>query len=29
MPKLKSFFIGQAAGTTAASNPRLLAGETI
>jgi 2-octaprenyl-6-methoxyphenol hydroxylase len=29
MPKLKSFFIGQAAGTTTASNPRLLAGETI
>jgi 2-octaprenyl-6-methoxyphenol hydroxylase len=29
MPKLKSFFIGQAAGTTSASNPRLLAGETI
>jgi 2-octaprenyl-6-methoxyphenol hydroxylase len=29
MPKLKSFFIGQAAGTTTASNPRLLTGDTI
>ncbi|PZM09650.1 2-octaprenyl-6-methoxyphenyl hydroxylase [Rhizobium tubonense] len=29
MPKLKSYFIGQAAGTTTSSNPRLLAGETI
>jgi 2-octaprenyl-6-methoxyphenol hydroxylase len=29
MPRLKSFFIGQAAGTTGAGNPRLLAGETI
>ncbi|CAN7601632.1 ubiquinone biosynthesis hydroxylase [Rhizobium leguminosarum] len=29
LPRLKSFFIGQAAGTTAKDNPRLLAGETI
>ena len=29
LPGLKSFFIGQAAGTTAKDNPRLLAGETI
>jgi 2-octaprenyl-6-methoxyphenol hydroxylase len=28
-PGLKSFLIGQAAGTTAKTNPRLLAGETI
>ncbi|WP_274533857.1 ubiquinone biosynthesis hydroxylase [Rhizobium sp. Root708] len=29
LPGLKSFFIGQAAGTTAPDNPRLLAGQTI
>ncbi len=29
LPSLKSFFIGQAAGTTAKDNPRLLAGEAI
>ncbi len=29
LPGLKSYFIGQAAGTTAKDNPRLLAGETI
>jgi len=29
LPGLKSYFIGQAAGTTAADNPRLLAGEAI
>ncbi|MBB3391312.1 2-octaprenyl-6-methoxyphenol hydroxylase [Rhizobium sp. BK275] len=29
LPGLKSFFIGQAAGTTAKDNPRLLSGETI
>ncbi|MBB4278741.1 ubiquinone biosynthesis hydroxylase [Rhizobium mongolense] len=29
IPSLKSFFIGQAAGTAARNNPRLLAGETI
>jgi 2-octaprenyl-6-methoxyphenol hydroxylase len=29
LPGLKSFFIGQAAGTTAKDNPRLLAGQTI
>jgi 2-octaprenyl-6-methoxyphenol hydroxylase len=29
LPGLKSYFIGQAAGTTAAGNPRLLAGEAI
>ncbi len=29
LPALKSYFIGQAAGTSAAHNPRLLAGETI
>ncbi|TCU36155.1 ubiquinone biosynthesis hydroxylase [Rhizobium azibense] len=29
LPGLKSFFIGQAAGTAARNNPRLLAGETI
>ncbi|WP_132562313.1 ubiquinone biosynthesis hydroxylase [Rhizobium sullae] len=29
LPSLKSFFIGQAAGTAARNNPRLLAGETI
>ncbi|HEX8045256.1 ubiquinone biosynthesis hydroxylase [Rhizobium sp.] len=29
LPKLKSFFIGQAAGTDAKDNPRLLAGEAI
>ncbi|ARM14339.1 MULTISPECIES: ubiquinone biosynthesis hydroxylase [Rhizobium] len=29
LPRLKSFFIGQAAGTTAKDNPRLLAGEAI
>ncbi|NLS05728.1 ubiquinone biosynthesis hydroxylase [Rhizobium sp. P32RR-XVIII] len=29
LPNLKSFFIGQAAGTTAKNNPRLLAGEAI
>ncbi|MGO6788802.1 ubiquinone biosynthesis hydroxylase [Rhizobium ruizarguesonis] len=29
LPRLKSFFIGQAAGTTAKDNPRLLAGQTI
>ncbi|MBB4568051.1 ubiquinone biosynthesis hydroxylase [Rhizobium leucaenae] len=29
LPKLKSFFIGQAAGTAARDNPRLLAGEAI
>ncbi len=29
LPSLKSFFIGQAAGTTARDNPRLLAGEAI
>ncbi|MBO9135635.1 ubiquinone biosynthesis hydroxylase [Rhizobium sp. B230/85] len=29
LPALKSYFIGQAAGTSAANNPRLLAGETI
>ncbi|KQV73122.1 2-octaprenyl-6-methoxyphenyl hydroxylase [Rhizobium sp. Root1220] len=29
LPGLKSFFIGQAAGTTARENPRLLAGQTI
>jgi 2-octaprenyl-6-methoxyphenol hydroxylase len=29
LPGLKSFFIGQAAGTTARDNPRLLSGETI
>jgi 2-octaprenyl-6-methoxyphenol hydroxylase len=29
LPGLKSFFIGQAAGTTAKDNPRLLTGETI
>ena len=29
LPRLKSFFIGQAAGTTAKDNPRLLAGEMI
>nr|WP_280950916.1 ubiquinone biosynthesis hydroxylase [Rhizobium altiplani] len=29
LPGLKSFFIGQAAGTTANDNPRLLAGQTI
>lgn len=29
LPGLKSFLIGQAAGTTAKTNPRLLAGETI
>ena len=29
LPSLKSFFIGQAAGTTAKHNPRLLAGEAI
>ncbi|WP_064683864.1 ubiquinone biosynthesis hydroxylase [Rhizobium bangladeshense] len=29
LPRLKSFFIGQAAGTTAKNNPRLLAGQTI
>ena len=29
LPRLKSFFIGQAAGTTAKHNPRLLAGEAI
>ncbi len=29
LPHLKSFFIGQAAGTTAKNNPRLLAGEAI
>jgi 2-octaprenyl-6-methoxyphenol hydroxylase len=29
LPNLKSFFIGQAAGTTARNNPRLLAGEAI
>ncbi|MBB3658772.1 2-octaprenyl-6-methoxyphenol hydroxylase [Rhizobium sp. BK650] len=29
LPSLKSFFIGQAAGTTAKNNPRLLAGEAL
>ncbi|WP_281025464.1 MULTISPECIES: ubiquinone biosynthesis hydroxylase [Rhizobium/Agrobacterium group] len=29
LPGLKSYFIGQAAGTTAKGNPRLLAGQTI
>ncbi|MBB3563700.1 2-octaprenyl-6-methoxyphenol hydroxylase [Rhizobium sp. BK512] len=29
LPRLKSFFIGQAAGTTAKDNPKLLAGEAI
>ncbi|PDT36869.1 2-octaprenyl-6-methoxyphenyl hydroxylase [Rhizobium sp. M10] len=29
LPRLKSFFIGQAAGTTAKDNPRLLTGQTI
>ncbi|MGR9170391.1 ubiquinone biosynthesis hydroxylase [Rhizobium sp. KDH_Rht_773_N] len=29
LPGLKSFFIGQAAGTTARDNPRLLSGQTI
>jgi 2-octaprenyl-6-methoxyphenol hydroxylase len=29
LPGLKSFFIGQAAGTTPKDNPRLLAGQTI
>ncbi|TAV50867.1 ubiquinone biosynthesis hydroxylase [Rhizobium leguminosarum] len=29
LPRLKSFFIGQAAGTTAKDKPRLLAGEAI
>jgi 2-octaprenyl-6-methoxyphenol hydroxylase len=29
LPRVKSFFIGQAAGTTAKDNPRLLAGQTI
>jgi 2-octaprenyl-6-methoxyphenol hydroxylase len=29
LPGLKSYFIGQAAGTTATDNPRLLAGQTI
>ncbi|NNH32435.1 ubiquinone biosynthesis hydroxylase [Rhizobium sp. SEMIA 4085] len=29
IPSLKAFFIGQAAGTAARNNPRLLAGETI
>ncbi|MDE1994032.1 MAG: ubiquinone biosynthesis hydroxylase [Rhizobiaceae bacterium] len=29
LPSLKSFFIGQAAGTSAKDNPRLLAGEAI
>jgi 2-octaprenyl-6-methoxyphenol hydroxylase len=29
LPGLKSYFIGQAAGTTAKDNPRLLAGQTI
>jgi 2-octaprenyl-6-methoxyphenol hydroxylase len=29
MPKLKDFFIGQAAGTTGEGSPKLLAGETI
>jgi 2-octaprenyl-6-methoxyphenol hydroxylase len=29
LPGVKSFFIGQAAGTTAKDNPRLLAGQTI
>ncbi|WFR95047.1 ubiquinone biosynthesis hydroxylase [Rhizobium tumorigenes] len=29
LPALKSYFIGQAAGTSAAHNPRLLAGEAI
>ncbi|MBX4958944.1 ubiquinone biosynthesis hydroxylase [Rhizobium lentis] len=29
LPRLKSFFIGQAAGTTAKDSPRLLAGQTI
>ncbi|MDL2404114.1 ubiquinone biosynthesis hydroxylase [Rhizobium calliandrae] len=29
LPKLKSYFIGQAAGTAARDNPRLLAGEAI
>jgi 2-octaprenyl-6-methoxyphenol hydroxylase len=29
IPGLKSYFIGQAAGTSGAHNPRLLAGQTI
>jgi 2-octaprenyl-6-methoxyphenol hydroxylase len=29
MPKLKDFFITQAAGTTADGNPKLLAGQQI
>jgi 2-octaprenyl-6-methoxyphenol hydroxylase len=29
MPKLKNFFIGQAAGTTGEGHPKLLAGEAI